>query len=113
MTDDLEKIRDRKDVGMVSPEEKRSIEAAIETETAKTLRQAREERKKYAARIFWMICIWLSWLMLLFVFQGFLGLRGWFSLSDVALVAIATTTTASVIGIFFLVVKHLFPVDRD
>lgn len=60
-----------------------------------------------------MIRIWLFVLLSLFVFQGFLGPRGWFSLSDAALIAIATTTTASVTGIFLLVVKHLFPADGD
>lgn len=113
MTIDLEKIRDRKDVGVDSPEEKRRIEAGLANEKVKALRQEREERKKYAARIFWLICVWLILLMSLFFCQGFLGPRGWFSLSDAALVAIATTTTASVTGIFLLVVKHLFPSDRD
>ena len=111
MTDDLEKIRDQEDAFSGSPEEQRSIEAEIANEKVKALRQEREERKKYAAGIFRMIRIWLFWLMSLFVFQGFLGPPGWFTLSDAALIAIATTTAASVTGIFLLVVKHLFPAD--
>ena len=111
MTDDLRKARNPEDARHNPPGERRKIEVELANENIKELRQERKERKKYAARIFWMICTWLIVLMSLFVFQGFLGPWGWFSLSDAALIAIATTTTASVTGIFLLVVKHLFPAD--
>ena len=70
--------------------------------------QARQDRKAHATRIFWLVCLWLSVIVALVVLQGFLGQRGWFSLSDSVLIAVDTTTTASVTALLVVVVRYLF-----
>ena len=71
-------------------------------------RQDRQDRKAYATRIFWLVCLWLSVIVALVVLQGFLGQSGWFSLSDSVLIAVATSTTASVTALLVVVVRFLF-----
>ena len=49
------------------------------------------------------------WVIVAFVvLQGFLGQRGWFSLSDSVLIAIATTTTATVTALLVDLLRYLF-----
>lgn len=86
-------------------------------------------RKRYTRHLFLLTCIWLSSVLM---FVGLTGLKGtipfpfywtpaslnldcsycwrfYFSLSDKVLIAFITSTTASVIGIFVIVAKWLFP----
>lgn len=85
------------------------------------LKQDISERKEYAKKTFRLICIWLTGVFLLLLFQGFLGTNpsflefsnGYkllikFNLADNVLIAVVGGTTASVIGIFVYVVKYLF-----
>ena len=75
------------------------------------LSQAKDDRKqrlRYAQRIFWMVIIWLAVIVALVVLQGFFAQHGWFSLSDSVLIAIATTTTASVTALLVVVLRYLF-----
>lgn len=71
------------------------------------VRQDRSERKA-APRIFLLACLWLAAILTLVALQGFLRQRGRFSLSDGVLIAIATTTTASVTALLVVVVRYLF-----
>ena len=65
------------------------------------------ERKKYAFRIFALICVWLFALFVVLFFQGF---SPWdFDLTNAVLLALIAGTTISVIGIFIIVAKYLFP----
>lgn len=89
-------------------------------------------RQRYTTHLFTLTCIWLSFVLL---FVGLTGTKGalpipfhrlasaislnldncldcwkfYFSLSDKVLIAFITSTTASVIGIFLIVAKWLFP----
>jgi hypothetical protein len=73
----------------------------------KQRRQDRKERRRYAHRIFCLISIWLSAVLLILVFQGF----GWwgFKLADSIVITAIGTTTATVLGIFLIVANYLFP----
>ena len=71
--------------------------------------QDRGERKTYAKRIFWLVVVWLATIIFLLIFQGFLGPWELFKLSDSVLIAVATTTTASVTALLVVVARSLFP----
>lgn len=91
----------------------------------KSLRQDIKARKKYATNIFRLIVWWLLAISAVIFFQGFLsdqtaywmiGYRGFvleafpkFRLSDPVLLALIGGTTASVLGLFVIVVRYLFP----
>lgn len=91
-----------------APDQKtKAEEAELARYAAETtsLIQDTEERKKYAARIYWLLCAWLAGLFALLFCRGFLKAE----LSDKVLIAIITGTTANILGIFAIVVAYLFP----
>ena len=115
MRDDLEAVRD--DAGPTEPSAAGAGTALEEVDDFRRLwqeeglgqaRQDREERKVYATRIFLLVSVWLGVIVALVVLQGVLGGPGWFSLSDSVLIAVATTTTASVTALLVVVVRYLF-----
>ena len=69
-----------------------------------------EMRVAYANKIFSLVCIYLC-VVGVMLWQGGMELSG-FQLSDNVLIALLTTTTANVIGLFTFVVKYLFPNDK-
>ena len=69
-------------------------------------KQNRNQRKSYANRLFWFLCGYMILVFLILFFCGF-SLSG-LTLSDTVLVALITTTTANVIGIFAFVIHYLF-----
>ena len=74
-------------------------------------RQDKDERKKYAYRIFWMISIWL---VLIISTLGIAGFKAWaFNLSDAVLITLIGSSTVTVAGFFFAVVKYLFPENKN
>jgi hypothetical protein len=85
----------------------------------KSLSQDIEARKKYAKGTFVLICVWLGFVFYVILAQGFkTGFPGFlegflgqaaFELSDAIMIALITTTTASVIGILLIVMSYLFP----
>lgn len=74
------------------------------------LQQDREQRKEFAKKIYWLICLWLLGVAALLL------LRGWniwgFYLSETVLIALITTTSANVIGLLAIVILYLFPRKR-
>lgn len=62
-------------------------------------------RKKYAYRIFVMVCIWLFIILTITCFQAI----GCFHLSDAVLITLISTTTANVAAYFLGVIRYLFP----
>ncbi len=66
-----------------------------------------DERKIYAHRIFKLVVGWLGFVGIMLWFNGFSRFN--FHLSNNVLIALITTSTASVIGIFIIVAKYLFP----
>lgn len=74
----------------------------------RSLSQDIDERKKYAHRIFCLICCWLG---ICFLLLGLEGFAHWtlFSLPDGVLMAVIGSTTVDVLGIFYIVTHYLFP----
>ena len=71
--------------------------------------QDRDERKKYALRIFVLICAWIGLLFAVLALEAVGSPRGWFHLNDSILLALIGGTTANVLGIFYIVTRYLFP----
>lgn len=67
--------------------------------------QDREQRKAYALKIFWLLCIYLICVGGLVVLSGLSCVV----LSDAVLVTLLGTNCASVISLFAIVTKYLFP----
>ena len=75
------------------------------------LEQDLTERKQYAKKIYWLIVCWLFILGFIILLQGFLP-EDIFFLSDSVLLALIGGTTANVLGMFFIVLKYLFPQNK-
>ena len=71
--------------------------------------QDRDERKKYALRIFVLICAWIGLLFAVLALEAVGSPMGWFHLNDPILLALIGGTTANVLGIFYIVTRYLFP----
>jgi uncharacterized membrane protein len=76
----------------------------IHLETLKSLRQDRRERRRYAEQIFTLISTWLFTVLFILIINTKAGLR----LSDSVIITLITTTTASVLGLFVIVINYLF-----
>lgn len=77
---------------------------ALDIEKLKGLKQDRRERRKYADLVFTLISMWLTMILCFVAASGTGGLQ----LSDNVLITLITTSTASVIAIFLIVMKYLF-----
>jgi hypothetical protein len=73
-----------------------------------SFRQDTEARKSYARRIFTLTCFWVAGIYILLLLQGF-GRAINFSLGDNILLAAIGSTTANIIGVFFIVTRYFFP----
>jgi len=62
-------------------------------------------RRNYAYYIFWMVCIWLSIILIIIFFQGF----GIFDLNNSVLITLISSTTANIAAYFLVVIRYLFP----
>lgn len=94
--------------------EKETLESArleIENERLRDeLEEARDVhdlRKRYTGRLFWLIVLWLVAVITFVTLTG--AWKAGFSLSDSVLIAFITSTTVSVLGLFVLVAKWLYP----
>ena len=74
-------------------------------ELLKSRRQDRRERKRYAELVFRLVCWWLAGVMALVCSAGLDVIR----LDEAVLMTIVGSTTASVVAIFVVVAKYLFP----
>ena len=90
------------------PEEalKQTWEERLNDEEIRDRQQNRAQRKEYADNIFTFLCIYMLFVGLIITGVG--NSHCGFELSDTGLIALITTTTANVIGIFVFVVKYLF-----
>ncbi len=71
------------------------------------LEQDIKERERYAKNIFALISIWLIGLGLVIVLQG--NENNGFNLSETLMLSLVGGTTINVLGLFFVVLKYLFP----
>jgi hypothetical protein len=69
--------------------------------------QDRNQRKKYATRLFRLIVGWLIVSVAIVLLHGFPSIP--FKLSGTVLVTLIGSTTASVLGLFAIVANYLFP----
>ncbi len=122
---DFSELNTEEEVGTIETEEdykKRANQEKIhelrlanrlKEEELKSREQDRKQRKGFADKIFFMLSIFLLFVCLILVFAGmkFLPIKPYphFELSDNVLIALLTTASANVIGIFIVVVRYLFP----
>ncbi|PSJ15926.1 hypothetical protein [Nitrosomonas supralitoralis] len=64
-------------------------------------------RTKYANKIFWLVCVWLSCVIFGLLLSGFSESTG-FIISDRVLITFIVTTTLNVLGLFVIVAKWMF-----
>lgn len=110
---DLDAIHDTSQNISSEPDEKTKEEIADFEAESKRLdiqgkRQDIKARKKYANKIFNLIRIWLISVVAIVLLAGFGNKCGWFKMADSVLIALITTTTASVVGLFAIVANYLF-----
>jgi len=75
------------------------------------LTELHDTRKQYVGRLFWLITAWLAVVVALVALTA--TLKNIFSLADSVLIAFITSTTVSVIALFVIVAKWLFPSAND
>lgn len=71
------------------------------------LRQDRRQRKSFAWAAFGLVSFWL-WTNLVVLFLYGFGIRS-FALPEIVLTGLVGSSTANVIGLFAIVMRHLFP----
>ena len=71
------------------------------------LTELHDTRKQYVGRLFWLITAWLAVVIGLVILSA--TLKDFFTLADGVLIAFITSTTVSVIALFVIVAKWLFP----
>ena len=110
---DLNAIHETTTIASKEPDEKTKQEIAeFEAESNRLLlegkRQDIEARKEYANKIFILISVWLGCMIVIILLSGFGSKCEYFKMADSVLIALITTTTASVIGLFAIVANYLF-----
>ena len=93
---------DNIEIGLSSSED--TIKRAQLLEDYYGKKQDREQRGKYSFRIFLFVCTYMVLALVILILCGCSILH----LSDGAIIALLTTTTANVIGLFAVVAKYLF-----
>ena len=105
--DEIELIRKREEVKTMTVANK------IRNEELENRRQDRAQRKVYADNLFTFLCFYM--ILVFFILYKSGSLYNSFELSDSVIIALITTTTANIIGIFAFVVRYLFknPDDKN
>lgn len=70
-----------------------------------------DKRYKYSDNIFELVKCWLVFIGLIVLFDGMNILP--FKLNDTVLISLITTTTGTIFGLFYLVIKYFFPGDNE
>lgn len=106
----LDQVSDDPDIKTVK--EELDVERGHRQAQLESYKQDTQERKKYAARIFLVCASWVTAIFVLLVLNGF-GAAIDFKLSDSVLLAAIGSTTANILGIFYIVARYLFPKRND
>jgi len=85
--------------------EVKDYEEAFELAKLKSFQDDIKARKLYAGLIYTLVVLWLGFILWIVIATG----SGWYKLSDTVLVALITTTTLNVLGLFLVVTQYLFP----
>lgn len=102
------KVADKK----TSMEELQLENARLQNEILEDVAKA---RRKYPERLYWMIVAWLVVIVGLLLCQGFLGDKTnchgehIFHLDNSVLIAVIGGLTATVISMFIIIIRNLFP----
>jgi hypothetical protein len=88
----------------INPNVYKAIDHEFKEEELKGNIQDREERKKYADKIFWFLVLFMT----ITLTSVFISIFKFDQLSDTVIVTLLTTTSANVISIFAIVVRYLF-----
>ena len=101
-----------------TPDQKTALEVkTLESEERAArlakLNQDLELREKYSGKLFDLIKYWLAAIFLLLLLQGFVGVHGYFALSDKVLITIIGGTTINVLGLFAIVANYIFPKESS
>ena len=73
----------------------------------KSLQQDIDERKGYATKIFFLVCVWLATVLLIVAASGCEFIR--LTVSDTVLVALISGVSVNIIALFAIVANYLFP----
>ena len=73
----------------------------------KVVKEVHDLRVEYTRKLFWLIVAWLTVVVVFVALSA--SLNTYFHLSDSVLIAFITSTTVTVLGLFVLVAKWLFP----
>lgn len=103
--DEIELIRKREEVKTMTVANK------IRNEELENRRQDRAQRKVYADNLSTFLCFYM--ILVFFILYKSGSLYNSFELSDSVIIALITTTTANIIGIFAFVVRYLFKTPDD
>ncbi|MFP9115865.1 hypothetical protein ACLI1A_18135 [Flavobacterium sp. RHBU_3] len=82
-------------------------QSTLQGEEIADRQQDRKERKKYALLVFVFLVFFTLIILGIIAFQGFNNFTC-FYLSDTVLVTLITTSLATVVGIFLIVMRYLF-----
>ena len=85
-----------------------SRKTELHTENVADRRSARQQREKYAGRVFYLVLSWIIAIFLLLIFQGFGSAVHYNPLSDKVLLTLITSTTVNLIGTLIIVLKYIF-----
>ena len=94
-------------------EELKTLELEERAARLAKLNQDLELREKYSGKLFDLIKYWLAAIFLLLLLQGFVGVHGYFALSDKVLITIIGGTTINVLGLFAIVANYIFPKESS
>ncbi len=109
---EIHEVATPKSKGTVDPDRAAfvaKVDHDLKNEHLRGLRQDRREREKYADKIFTLVTRWLFGIMVLIILCGLGKSVPIFHLSDAVLLAIIGGTTVTVLGLFAIVAKYLFP----
>ena len=95
--------------GRIHELQKKALELQLLKAQIRKFEDDNEGRREFSRSIFLVTVIWM-FLVLMIVLQC---ARGKWVLSDSVLIALITTTTATVIGIFIIVANYLFNRDKS
>ena len=97
--------------GSQSKESQLEINKKIAEQNYQHNEQNQELRQEYLPKLFWLIKYWLGFIAFFLVLEQGILLLPWDLqiLDKTVLIALITSTTASIIGIFYIVAKWLFP----
>ena len=85
----------------------KQVETELKREQLESNKQDREARKDYAIKLFVFLVIFIFFVVVIVFLCGVENVR--FSLNDPVLIALLTTSSANIVGVFIFVVKYLFP----